>query len=133
MIFSYSISIISQPSHQECLVENDVGIALGDVTDVLISCEWILYSVSGIVNNFNINSTLILQSGNTVVYVNGTNTFTFENMHDYSIIILEDPLSQNCEIENGDGIALGNVEDVKYHFYYFSLRSIETIMIFSKL
>jgi hypothetical protein len=109
---SYKITIMIQPEHQTCIVENGEGIALKDIENINIICSWNLYAVGGVINHLLTNLTIMNNQDqeNAILIMN--DIFVFTELHLYDIEVLIFPMNQICEVINGKGIALGHVSDV---------------------
>jgi hypothetical protein len=119
----YEVTVLTQPTspNQICTVTDGAGtVDYEDVTDIMVTCKLIQYTIGGMVSGIPANDRIILRSNNVddlELSVNGS--FTFANLLDdgstYDITVHRQPKKPNwdCTIENGTGNLTGaNVNDV---------------------
>lgn len=116
---TYSVTVLTQPSGQNCTVTNGTGtIQDANVSNILVSCG---FTVGGSVSGLEDASwSIVLQNNagdNLTVSANGSFTFStgMEDGEDYSVTVLStSPEFVECAITNGtgtiDGASVENVE-----------------------
>jgi len=114
---TYNVTVLAEPSGQNCVVTGGSGTASADVTTTLVTCSDIpSYSVGGSVSGLS-GTGLVLQnngSDNLAISVDGAFTFNtaIESSNPYSVTVLTQPSHQTCSVSNGGGSVSGNVTDV---------------------
>jgi RNase P/RNase MRP subunit p29 len=114
---AYGVSIQAQPAGLTCRVTNATGTtASSDISTVQVTCVP-NSTLGGTVTNLTANG-LVLVNGNDRVSV-AANQTTFEfpskvgNGFAYGVTVLTQPAPQSCAVQNGAGIASGNVTTVQ--------------------
>ncbi len=107
---TYTVTIGTQPSGQECSVANGTGsIAGADVTNIEVTCEDLppeLFKVGGQVSGLAGQVVLQLNGSQTLTRkFNGTYNFTpgVESGEAYEVTVLTQPATQICTVTNGSG------------------------------
>jgi len=114
----YEIVVVNHPENQICSITNGGGtVATSNITDVSISCESNVYTVSGSVTGMT-GGTLVANLNNTEdlsVTENGDFEFSMlqQNGWVYEVIVQDQPLDQLCTVSNGGGTISGaHITDV---------------------
>lgn len=112
---AYSVTVLTQPVGQTCVVTNGAGAASGSVTNVTVTCTTNTYSIGGTLGG--LNGTVVLQNNggnNLALTANGSFTFGAAIAHGaaYSVTVLTQPAGQTCAVSNGAGNATGAVTNV---------------------
>jgi N-acetylneuraminic acid mutarotase len=121
---SYSITVLSDPSGEDCTIANPIGTATGNVVNVDVVCSSIAatatYTIGGTVTGLT-GSGLILQDSlgindDDLLPVDGNGSFTFVDAvavgGAYNVTVLAQPAARNCAVANGAGTASANVTNV---------------------
>ena len=119
----FDVTVKTQPQHpiQICTAANASGTISANVTTVVVSCAAPMqYTVSGAVENLSgTNAGLTLRLNGQYIFSPGqSGTFMFLNTVEggepYDVTILQQPTSpaQICSVENGTGVAMGNVTNL---------------------
>jgi hypothetical protein len=116
---SYSVTVASQPSGQNCSVTNGSGtVSGGNVTSVTVSCvdsAPASYTVGGTLSGLNGSVTLQNNGGDDLALINN-GSFTFNTGvlagDSYSVTVKSQPAGQSCAVTNGSGTASSNVTSV---------------------
>jgi len=113
---TYTVSVAAggQPAGQHCVVTNGTGTATGNVTSIAVSCNHDV-TISGTING--LAGTVILKNNGGDALATATNgPFTFTTLvqygASYSVTVGQQPVGQNCTIDNGLGTTTGNVTNV---------------------
>ena len=130
---SYSVVITAQPVGKVCFVFNPYSGTVdgGNVTNVLVTCSAVTYTVSGDVTGLGGGKTLTLflnggptnskttttgvsvNAAGTAVQVNGNTTFTFSTglapLATYEVTVGNQPDGQTCSIINASGTIIAPV------------------------
>ncbi len=130
---NYAVTILTQPSNpsQTCIVSNGAGTATANVTNVIINCPAVTYSIGGTVvgllgkqptppNNQPLtdNSFILLNNGgdNLTIAQNGPFTFAtpvnINGAYNVDAISLPSTQPQGCTFWNYNGVATGNVTNI---------------------
>lgn len=117
---SYSITVSEQPIGQVCTVSNAVGSGVvSDVSNVLITCSTITYTVGGSITG--------LASGKQVsLWLNGSDALTLSTNDAFkflakvahgggvNVTVATQPIGQICSVSNGvNASTVGDVSDIK--------------------
>jgi hypothetical protein len=129
---SYSVSVLTQPIGQTCLVNSGSDTITTDISNVVVVCSFNSYSVSG--SAADLVGSLVLQNNlgdNLTVTTDETFTFsqTIDSGSDYNITVLTQPIGQTCSVNEGNGIMVANnVTDVAVvcSFNSYSLKGVLT-------
>lgn len=104
---AYSITVLTQPTGENCVVTNGNGTAKANVTNASVVCTQ-LYAVGGTITGLH-GSGLVLQDNggsNLTVGANAT-SYSFATPlaggSAYSVAILTQPGGENCTVSNGSG------------------------------
>ncbi len=113
----YAVTVLTQPSApvQNCAVQNGVGVLAGaDVTDVLVDCVTLTYSIGGSVSGLAPGNDLVLQNNggdDVLISANGPFAFPTEVLDGglYNVSVLQQPSGPNqlCSVQNGAGAVAG--------------------------
>ncbi|MCB1627626.1 MAG: FG-GAP repeat protein, partial [Xanthomonadales bacterium] len=114
---SYAVTITAEPVGKTCEVESGAGVALGDVSDVLVRCVVNDYSIGGTVSGLDPGRNITLRLPNATVVVNSNGPFSFPGQpishgFPYSVTVQTQPVGQLCMVSNGSGVATGDVTDL---------------------
>jgi hypothetical protein len=114
----FSVTIVTQPAGQTCIVAAGTGTVSGNVTGVTVTCTTdppSTFTIGGTVAG--LAGTVILQNNggdNRSLSTNGA--FAFANAvtsgAGYSVTVLTQPAGQVCTVSNGSGVASGNVSNI---------------------
>jgi len=113
----YAVSVLTQPTspNQICTVDNGTGtIPDANITDIIVTCIPVKYTIGGTVYGLPDNDQVILQNnqGDDLV-INSNGSFTFatplDDGSEYEITIYSQPKRPNwtCELQNGTGSLAG--------------------------
>jgi len=108
----YSVSVLTQPTSQNCSVANGTGtISLSNVTNVTITCATNTYTIGGTATGLS-GSAVLQDNGVDNLTVSTSGTFTFPvaiaNGSPYSVSVLTQPSGQTCSVSTGAGTVSGN-------------------------
>jgi len=120
----YDVTILEQPSGQDCVVTNGSGVATENVTNVEVTCTDLgQFTVGGMVEGLPQGESVVLQNNggdNLTVSQSGQQalSFTFDTAlvdgASYSVTILTQPNFGECMVLSGSGTIsgqdVGNVE-----------------------
>jgi 6-phosphogluconolactonase (cycloisomerase 2 family) len=112
----YSVTVLSQPSGQNCSVVNGTGtISSSNISNVSINCGVSSYTIGGIVTG--LNGSMVLQDNgadNFAISVNGNFSFasTIAYGNPYNVTVTTQPSGYSCSVTNGSGIVSANVNNV---------------------
>ncbi len=104
---TYSVTVPTQPAGQICTVTNGSGtVNSANVTNVLVACTNLPYTVGGSVSG--LNGTVVLQKNggdDLTISVNGAFTFSTVQTHQtaYSVTVSSQPAGQICTVTNASG------------------------------
>lgn len=104
---AYSVSILTQPIGENCVVSNGAGTANANVTSASVTCSQ-LYAIGGTVTGLN-GTGLVLQDngGDNLTVGASVTSFTFATPlalgSAYSVTVLTLPAGENCTVANGAG------------------------------
>jgi Protein of unknown function (DUF1566) len=112
----YTVTVKTQPAGQFCTVENYIGTAIADVSDVAVTCG-IAYSIGGSISGLNSGSTVVLQNNagdDLPLSDNGNFSFAafVASGSTYSVTVKTQPDGQTCTVAKGTGTANATVSDV---------------------
>ena len=114
---TYSVTVLTQPTGQNCTVINGSGTAAANVTNVQVACSTAYYTVGGTVSGLTGTGLVLLNNGNLHLPVSANGTFTFNGQYvtgtQYSVTVLTQPIGQSCTVTNGSGTASANVTNVQ--------------------
>lgn len=108
---AYNITILTQPTGQECELANESGtIVSANVTNVVVVCNS-LYDVGGSVSGLS-SSTLVLQlngGSDKTITTNGAYTFTTKvaDTKLYEVTVKDNPSELVCMVHNNAGVIAG--------------------------
>lgn len=106
---AYSVTVLSQPSGQTCVVSNGGGnVSSANVTTVALTCTTNTYTIGGTVSGLGAGKNVVLQNnGAGSVNVTANGAFTFTNSlatgANYNATIVSQPSGQVCSIAGGSG------------------------------
>ena len=110
---AYSITVLTQPVGQTCVVTNGAGTVNANVTNASVVCTQ-LYVVGGTVMGLH-GTGLVLQDngGDNLTLAANASNFTFATPlaggSAYSVTILTQPAGENCTISQASGIVASDV------------------------
>jgi 6-phosphogluconolactonase (cycloisomerase 2 family) len=114
---SYSVGVLSQPTSQQCTVTAATGtMGLVDVTNVVVTCRTVSFTVGGTVSG--LSGTVVLQNNggdDLVVSANGTFVFTtaLASGATYQVAVSASPAFQQCVVFSGSGtISSANIDNI---------------------
>jgi N-acetylneuraminic acid mutarotase len=115
---NYAVTVLTQPSGQNCAVTNGSGIVAGSaVTNVTVACSDNTYNI-GVTVSGVIRSGLVLQDNgadNLPVSINESINFNtpIASGSSYAVTILTQPAGESCLVTNGSGtVANANINIV---------------------
>ncbi|HEY9127666.1 MAG TPA: hypothetical protein VIM62_11100 [Acidobacteriaceae bacterium] len=112
----YSVTILTQPAGESCIVSNGAGKPSANVSNVSVTCAQ-QYTIGGTIQGLT-GPGLVLQnnSGDNLGVDADSTSFTFPTPlvsgSAYSITILTQPAGEQCAISNGSGKASATVTNV---------------------
>jgi sugar lactone lactonase YvrE len=111
----YSVTVLTQPTSQNCSVVGGAGTMGSGGADVAIMCAANTYTVGG--NVTQLNGSMMLQNNamdNLPVSVNGPFSFPTTVVYNsfYNVSVLTQPTNQRCLVANGTGNATANINNV---------------------
>jgi Cellulase (glycosyl hydrolase family 5) len=114
---TYSVSVMTQPSGQNCTLSNNTtGTITANVT-ITVACAAVsaTYTIGGIISG--LSGTVVLQNNsgdNLTISTNGTFTFAtpLSSGSTYSVTVLTQPSGQTCTVTNGTGTATSTITSV---------------------
>ncbi len=116
---AYLVSILTQPAHQTCVVNNESGtVADADVTDVLVSCTNNSYDIGGSVSGLAASGLVLQNNGADDLSITANGGFSFDTPltfgNSYLVSVLSQPAQQTCAVSNESGtVADTDVTDVQ--------------------
>ncbi len=111
----YSVTVLTQPTGQNCSIASGTGIILSNVINVTITCAANTYTIGGSVTGLNGSMVLQNNSGdNLTISVNGDFTFAAAVAYGnpYDITVLTQPVGYSCSIIAGSGVAMTDIKNV---------------------
>ncbi|MBI5542422.1 MAG: hypothetical protein HY901_00925 [Deltaproteobacteria bacterium] len=111
---AYEVTIVRPPGIAECAVANGSGIAVADVTDVMVACVP-LWSIGGTLSGLPAGDSLVLtNNGTDVLTLAADGAFAFAGLvkDTYHAALSVQPVHAFCVLEHGDGTATSNVTDL---------------------
>jgi hypothetical protein len=118
---SYTVTVQTQPSSQNCVVTNGSGAATANVTTVQVTCTTIItttYTIGGTVSGLSGSGLVLQDNGTNNLTITGNGNFTFTTQiaagAAYAVTVLAQPSNptQTCSVSNGTGTANANVTNV---------------------
>jgi uncharacterized repeat protein (TIGR03803 family) len=116
---SYAVTVLTQPTGQNCTVASGSGIVSGaNVTNIQVTCVSV-YTISGTVSGLNAGAQVTVQNNagdSTTVVANGTFKFSKQvtSGTPYAVTVLSQPTGQTCTVTSGSGTVTGaNVTSVQ--------------------
>ena len=111
---AYAVTVLTQPTSQNCTVTNGSGTASANVTNVAVTCITEV-TIGGTVSG--LTGTLVLQeNGGNNLSISTSGSFVFTNVlasgSAYLVTVLTQPTGQYCAVTNGSGTASANVTNV---------------------
>jgi hypothetical protein len=116
---AYAVTVLTQPSGENCTVSNDRSTATANVTTVAVQCAVVpvpvTYTIGGTVSG--LNGTVVLQNnGGDDLALSVSGSFSFSKAlasgAAYTVTVLTQPSGQNCTASSGSGTATANVNTV---------------------
>lgn len=117
---AYKVTVLTQPSTpaQNCVVTAGSGTATANVTNIVVTCTTITYTVGGTVTGLAGTGLVLQNNGDNNLPVTANGGFTFSTALTsgavYDVTVLTQPSNppQNCIVTAGTGTATGNVTSV---------------------
>src|SRR5882672_9013652 len=114
---AYSVTVLTQPSGQNCTVSNGAGTSTTNVTSIAVACAGIGFTVGGAVSGLTGAGLVLQNNGGNNLPIAGSGPFTFStalaNAAAYGVTVLTPPAGQGCSVANGSGTISGaNVTNV---------------------
>jgi len=111
----YSVTVLTQPAAQSCVVTNGSGTVSANVTNIAVTCTDRQYTIGGTVSG--LSGTVVLKNNagdNLSLAANGAFTFAtaLASGAAYNVTIATQPSGQTCSVSNGSGNAAANVTNV---------------------
>ena len=114
---TYNVTVLTQPTGQNCALTNGSGTASANVTNVQVACSNVYYTIGGTVSGLTGTGLILQDNGGNNLAVNANGGFTFSNSlarsATYSVTVLTQPAGQTCTVSNGSGTATANVVNVQ--------------------
>lgn len=118
---AYAVTVMTQPAGpaQTCVVTSGSGTATANVTNVVVTCSTITYTIGGTVAGLAGTGLVLQDNGgdNRAINANGAFTFTSSVASGaaYAVTVLAQPtnLWQTCLVTGGGGTATANVTTVQ--------------------
>jgi len=114
----YAVTVLTQPTDQNCTVANGTGTANANVTNVAVTCAP-LYSIGGTLSGLPNGTTVTLADNGAFDSLNiaANGAFTFDRLlasgSAYAVTVTTAPAGQTCTVTNGSGVvANANVTNV---------------------
>jgi uncharacterized repeat protein (TIGR03803 family) len=109
---SYSVGLKSQPAGETCTVSNGSGtMVTGNVTNVLISCTALSYSLSGTISGLTKAGLILANGSSTLRLAANATTFTMplsvSSGSSYNLTVQSNPVALSCTVTNGAGTVMG--------------------------
>src|SRR5579859_5698827 len=113
----YNVTVLTQPSTQNCAVTGGSGTATSNVSNVVVTCTTITYTIGGSISGLSSSGLVLLDNkGDNLSVAANQTSFTFATPiisgAAYSVTILTQPSAQNCVVGSGNGTATSNVSSV---------------------
>src|SRR5579859_298262 len=117
---AYDVTVLTQPSTpaQNCVVTSGSGTVTANVTNIVVTCTTITYTVGGTVTGLAGTGLVLQNNGGNNLPVTANGSFTFSTALTsgaaYDVTVLTQPSipAQNCVVTSGSGTATGNVTSV---------------------
>jgi hypothetical protein len=111
----YDVTVLTQPAGQTCSIANGTGTAINNITDIVIVCSGVTYTVGGTVSG--LTGTVVLENNNgDDETINANGAFTFDTPvasgATYTVTIGSQPTGQTCVVGNASGTLTSNVTNV---------------------
>jgi hypothetical protein len=111
---SYSVSVLTQPTNQNCTVAGGSGTVAAGITSIAVSCVT-AYSIGGTLSG--LSGTVVLRNnGGDDLTLTANGAFTFANRltggASYAVTVRTQPTGQNCTVGGGSGTASSSVTSV---------------------
>jgi hypothetical protein len=119
---AYNVTVLTQPSGQNCSVTNGSGTATANVTTVQVACTnsvQTTYTIGGTVSGLTGSGLVLQNDGGDNLAISASGGFTFSSPvaggQAYNVTVLTQPSNpaQNCAVGNGSGTANANVSNVQ--------------------
>ena len=115
----YTVTVLTQPTAQNCVVTGGAATVTANVTNVQVTCTDVAtYSIGGTVSNL-IGKGLVLQNnGGDNLSITAEGAFTFAAQiasgSKYKVTVLDQPTgpTETCSVSSGSGTATANVTSV---------------------
>ena len=111
---SYALTVLSQPAGRSCTVSNGSGVVAGAVTDVVVTCSVLGYTIGGSISG--LTGTIVLRNGDDELVRSADGAFAFAapvtHGAQYSVYIQTQPAGQTCTLVNQQGTATGTVSNI---------------------
>jgi hypothetical protein len=112
----YSVSIMSQPIGQTCVVQESGGVANYNITNILVSCTTNTYTISGQLTGLTSGTVSVQNNGGDTIQLSSDSSFVFSTPlthgNSYLIHIVNQPIDQVCTVTNSSGIATETVSNI---------------------
>jgi FG-GAP repeat protein len=114
---SYNVTVLSQPTGQQCTVSNGSGTVASTVTNVAVACVNMNFTVGGAVSGLTGTGLVLQNNGRDNLAIAGNGAFSFAttlaNGTVYDVKVSSQPSGQGCSVANGGGTIAGtNVTNV---------------------
>jgi hypothetical protein len=104
---SYAVTVGTQPTGENCQVASGgSGVVSADVTNVLVTCAPVTYSIGGTVSGLSSGaSVVLLDNGTNALAVSANGPFTFATPlafgASYTVTVGTQPAGELCQVANG--------------------------------
>src|SRR5208283_3876816 len=116
---SYAVTVGTQPGGESCQVTNGgPGVVSADVTNVVVTCMPIPYTIGGTVTGLSSGaSVVLLDNGTDALTVSANGSFTFATPltsgASYTVTVGTQPAGESCQVANGGpAVVSANVTNV---------------------
>ena len=114
---SYGVTVLTQPTSQNCTVTNGNGTISANVTNILVTCQNNSYTIGGTISGFTASGLVLAEGSQTVSPASGATSFTFPTAvasgTSYSVTVQTQPSGETCTVTNGSGtVGSSNVTGV---------------------
>lgn len=115
---NYNVTVATQPAGQQCAVQNGSGAAVGNVSNVSVSCSMVVTTVTigGAVSGLTGSGLVLRNNGGDPLPISSNGGFAFATPINaggaFNVTIATQPGGQTCTVQNGTGTATGNITSV---------------------
>lgn len=114
---AYSVTILTPPAGENCVLANNVGTATAIVTNISVTCTPQPFPVSGTITGLTAGGlTLLNNLADSVSPLSGATTFAFATQivsgNPYSVTVSVQPAGLTCSVTNASGTVVTAVTNV---------------------